>query len=162
MRTVPASAIHPRSESTGDLSHARHPFPTPPQGAIGHLPDPIYLGLVNSLLDPGHIALWLLLAGLFFPRLALVLAWLVFGGYPPNHLSDLANFFLWLLVPRFLMAYYVYVNMGTHNIWFWAYVITGFIALFGEPHYVRRRAVRRTTVTRANGATTTTVEDVVP
>ena len=114
-----------------------------------------YLGFVNSLLDPGHIALWLLLSGLFFPRLALVLAWLVFGGYPPNPLSDLANFFLWLFVPRFLMAYYIYVNMGTQNIWFWAYVVTGIIALFGEPHYVRRRVVRRTTVTRGNGTTTT-------
>jgi hypothetical protein len=115
---------------------------------------------VNLLIVNGHIALWLLLSGLFFPRLALVLAWLVFGGYPPNPLSYVANFFLWLLVPRFLMAYYVSLDMGTHNIWFWAYVVTGILALFGEPHFVRRRVVRRTVVTR--DGTTTTTEEIEP
>jgi hypothetical protein len=113
-----------------------------------------------ALLDTGHMALWLLLSGLFFPRLALVLAWLVIGGYPHNPLSDLANFFLWLLVPRFLMAYYIFVNMGTNNVWFWAYIVIGIVALIGEPNFVRRRAVRRRTTVTRNGNTTTTVEDV--
>jgi hypothetical protein len=114
---------------------------------------------MNELLVTGHISIFLLIAGLFFPRLSLALAAFVFGGYPANPLSDLANFFLWLFVPRFLMAYYISLDMGMNNLWFWAYVVTGIMGLFGEPEFVRRRARRRTTVTR-NGNTTTTVEEV--
>jgi hypothetical protein len=121
---------------------------------------PGYASAMNPLLATGHISIWLLLGGLFFPRLALALAAFVFGGYPPNPLSDLANFFLWLLVPRFLMAYYIYVDMGTANIWFWAYIVTGIMGLFGEPTMIRRRVVRRRTVVSRGDGTTTTVEEI--
>jgi hypothetical protein len=114
---------------------------------------------MDALLATGHISFILLLAGLFFPRLSLALAAFVFGGYPANPLSDLANFFLWLFVPRFLMAYYIYLDVGMNNLWFWAYIATGVVGLFGEPEFVRRRVRRRTTITR-DGATTTTVEEV--
>jgi hypothetical protein len=115
---------------------------------------------MNSLLATGHISFVLLLAGLFFPRLSLALAAFVFGGYPANPLSDLANFFLWLLVPRFLMAYYIYLDMGMNNLWFWAYIVTGLMGLIGEPEMVRRRAVRRRTTVTRDGNTTTTVEEI--
>jgi hypothetical protein len=113
---------------------------------------------MNDLLHTGHIDLWLLVVGLFFPRLALFVAWLFVGDYPPNPLPLLFNFIGWLFVPRFLMAYYVYVNAGPNNLWFWAYIILGIVGIFGESGYVRRRAIRRTTVTR-DGNTTTTVEE---
>ncbi len=112
----------------------------------------------NILLATGHIAFWVLLLGLFFPRLSLFCAWLGNGTYPPNNLSDLVNFISWLFIPRFLMAYYIYTDIGTHNIWFWAYIVTGIIGLFGESGYVRHRIVRRTTVSQ-DGRTTTTVEE---
>ncbi len=114
---------------------------------------------MNPLLATGHISIWLLLAGLFFPRLVLLLAAFVFGGYPSNPLSDLANFILWLLVPRFLIAYYVSLDIGIYNVWFWAYIVTGIVGLFGEPSFVRRRVVRRRVVTR-DGSGTTTVEEI--
>jgi len=113
---------------------------------------------MNAFLATGHIALWLLLAGLFFPRVALFIAWLGTGAYPPNTLPVLLNFVLWLLVPRFLMAFYIYTDIGTSNVWFWAYVVTGIAGLFGESGYVHRRVIRRTTVSQ-NGKTTTTVEE---
>ncbi len=113
----------------------------------------------NSLLATGHIAGWLLVCGLFFPRLSLfVAAFLVPGAYPPNPLPDLVKFFAWLLVPRFLMAYYIYLDIGTGNIWFWTYLVLGIAGSFGESGYVRHRVVRRTTVSR-DGRTTTTVEE---
>ena len=115
---------------------------------------------MNSLLATGHIALWLLIAGLFFPRLALFVAWLGTGTYPPNALPDLLNFASWLFFPRFLMAYYIYVDMGTNNLWFWAYIVLGILGCFGETGYVRRRVTRRTTVSR--DGTTTTVEEEAP
>jgi hypothetical protein len=111
----------------------------------------------NTFLATGHIALWLLLAGLFLPRLALFIAWLG-SGYPANTLPDLLNFALWLFFPRFLMAFYIYTDIGANNIWFWAYIATGIAGFFGETGYARHRIVRRTTVSR-DGRTTTTVEE---
>jgi uncharacterized membrane protein len=116
--------------------------------------------MMNSLLATGHIALWLLVAGLFFPRLALLVAWLGTGTYPPNPLPELLNVVSWLFFPRFLMAYYIYLDMGTNNLWFWAYIVLGVIGFFGETGYARRRVTRRTTVSR-DGTTTTTVEQEV-
>lgn len=111
----------------------------------------------NALFATGHIALWLLILGLFLPRLALFLAWLGMG-YPPNPLPGLVNFVLWLLFPRFLIAFYIYIDAGPANIWFWAYIATGIAGFFGESGYARHRIVRRTTVSR-DGQTTTTVEE---
>jgi len=112
----------------------------------------------NAFLSTGHMALWFLAAGLFLPRLTLFAAWLGMGGYPANPLPDLLNFALWLFFPRFLMAFYIYIDMGANNVWFWAYIATGIAGVLGESGYVRRRVVRRTTVSR-DGSTTTTVEE---
>ena len=111
-----------------------------------------------TLLQGGHIDLWILLLGLFLPRLTLFLAAFFVGDYPVNPLPILLNFVGWLFVPRFLMAYYVFVNAGMNNIWFWLYLILGFASVMGESGYVHRRVIRRTTVTR-DGNTTTTVEE---
>ena len=67
---------------------------------------------MDTLFATGHLAPWLLIAGLFFPRLALLIAWLATGSYPPNGLPDLLNFVSWLFFPRFLMAYYIYIDIG--------------------------------------------------
>lgn len=112
----------------------------------------------NTLLDTGHIALWLLVTGLFFPRLALLFAFLGTGTYPPNGLPILMNFFSWLLIPRFLMAYYIFTDTGTSTFWFWAFIVTGIAGFFGESGFVHRRIIRRTKVTR-HGNTTITVEE---
>ncbi len=112
-----------------------------------------------ALLQTGHIAIWLLIVGLFFPRLALFLAWLDVWPYPPNPLPPIANFLGWLFVPRFLMAYYIYTDVGL-TLWFWAYLILGIVGLFGESGYVSHRIRRTTRTTRApDGTTTTTVEE---
>ena len=47
----------------------------------------------NGFLATGHLALWILVAGLFLPRLTLFVAWLA-TAYPPNPLPDLLNFAL--------------------------------------------------------------------
>ncbi len=111
----------------------------------------------NAFLSTGHIALWLLVAGLFLPRLTLFVAWLGMA-YPANTLPDLLNFALWLFFPRFLMAFYIFTDIGINNVWFWAYIVTGIAGFFGESGYARHRIVRRTTVSR-DGRTTTTVEE---
>jgi hypothetical protein len=112
---------------------------------------------MNTLLATGHLPLLLLVVGLFFPRLTLFFAWF-FSAYPHNPLSDLVNFVLWIFFPRFLIAYYIYVDIGTSNLWFWAYVVTGVLGFFGESGAVHRRVRRTRRVTR-DGETVTTVEE---
>ena len=112
----------------------------------------------DALFATGHIAFWLLLIGLFFPRLTLFAAWAGVFPYPANPLPDIANFLLWLFLPRLLIAYYIFLDMGINNVWFWAYLVTGILGFFGESGYVQRRVVRRRTVTR-NGDTVTTVTE---
>jgi hypothetical protein len=87
-------------------------------------------------------------------------AWFGTGTYPPNPLPVLFNFVSWLFFPRFLMAYYIYIDMGTNNLWFWAYIVLGIAGCFGETGYFHRRITRRTTISR-DGTTTTTVEQEV-
>ena len=112
----------------------------------------------NALLSTGHIPLWMLVAGLLLPRLTLFLAWLGPGIAGAAALPDLLNFVFWLFFPRFLMAFYIYTDIGLNNIWFWAYIVTGIVGAFGETGYARHRIIRRTTVSR-DGHTTTTVEE---
>ncbi len=114
-----------------------------------------------ALLDAGHIDPWILIVGLFLPRLALFLAAFVVGDYPTNPLPLLLNVLGWLFIPRFLMAYYVYVNAGTSNLWFWAYIILGVVGLLGEGGYVRKRVVRRTTTVNPDGSRTVVEEEEV-
>lgn len=113
---------------------------------------------MDTLFATGHIALWLLVLGLLFPRLTLFIAWLGVGTYPPNTLTDLLNFVGWLFLPRFLMAFYIYTDMGANNLWFWAYLALGIVGLIGETGFAHRRVTRRTTVSQ-DGRTTTTVEE---
>jgi hypothetical protein len=112
----------------------------------------------NAFLATGHIALWMLVLGLFLPRLTLFLAWLGPGIAAADALAPLVNFIGWLFLPRFLFAFYIYSDMGPNNIWFWAYLATGIAGFFGETGYARHRIVRRTTVSR-DGRTTTIVEE---
>jgi len=112
-----------------------------------------------ALLQSGHIDLWILLLGLVLPRLALFLAAFVAGDYPHNTLPLLFNFLGWLFIPRFLMAYYIYTDAGTNNIWFWAYIILGVAGMIGEGGYVKRRVIRRTTTVNPDGSRTVVEEE---
>lgn len=113
------------------------------------------------LLNAGHIDPWILILGLFLPRLSLFLAWFLFNDYPPNPLPLLFNFVGWLFLPRFLIAYDVYVNAGTANIWFWAYIVLGIAGLAGETGYAHGRIFRRTTTINPDGSRTIVEEEEV-
>jgi hypothetical protein len=113
---------------------------------------------MNSLFATGHLSLLFLVVGLFLPRLTLAVAWIM-AAYPANTLPDVLNFVLWLFFPRFLIAFYIYSDIGSANIWFWAYVAAGIAGLLGESGVVNRRVIRRRTTVTRNGNTTTTVEE---
>ncbi len=114
---------------------------------------------MHFFIATGPFSLLFLVAGLFLPRLTLFVAWLM-TAYQANPLPDLANFVLWLVFPRFLIAYYILLATGAGNLWFWAYIVAGLVGFVGEGGYTRRRVFRRrTTVTRGDGTSTTTVEE---
>ncbi len=101
---------------------------------------------MQAFFDPSHFALWLLVGGLFFPRLILFFAWSGDGHYyPANDIPGPLNFLAWAFFPRFLMAYYIYFNQGAANFWFWAYLATGLWGVIIESQMVKkwRRARRR-------------------
>jgi len=64
-----------------------------------------------------------------------------------------------LFFPRFLMAYFIYINAGPMNLWFWVYIALGIAGLMGESRYVHRRVIRRRTTVTQDGNTTTTVDE---
>ncbi len=114
-----------------------------------------------ALLESGHIDPWILILGLFLPRLALFIAAFIIGDYPPNPLPLILNCVGWLFLPRFLMAYYIYVDAGTSNLWFWAYILLGVAGLVGETGYVHRGVFRRTTTVNPDGSRTIVEEEEV-
>lgn len=76
-----------------------------------------------------ELSTWFLVFGLIFPRLTLLVCYLN-HSVPLNNVPFWGDFFLTLLVPRFLIAFYIYLNMGNCN-WMWAYIVVGFLCLSG-------------------------------
>jgi len=79
--------------------------------------------------------MWLIVGGLFFPRLALFFAAVGNGTYPASDMPGVLSFVLWAAIPRLLMAYYIFFDQGAHNIWFWAYLLSGLWTLYGKTQY---------------------------
>jgi hypothetical protein len=114
----------------------------------------------DNILATGHLDFWLLVIGLFLPRFALFLAWAGVFPYPPNALPEIGNFILWLIFPRFLIAFYIYTDIGYMNVWFWAYLVLGIVGCFGESNFTQRRIIRRKTIRDGNRVTTIEEEEV--
>ena len=63
-----------------------------------------------------RLPLWFLVFALFLPRIALVVAWLQ-GVLVPFHLHGIIPPLFWLLLPRILVLYLIYVDQGL-TLWF--------------------------------------------
>jgi hypothetical protein len=121
---------------------------------------------MDAFFSVGHIALWLLVVGLFFPRLALFFAWLGNGSsYPNSDMPSLLSLVLWAWVTRFLMAYYIFYDQGARNVWFWAYLLSGLWLAYRKSKYsyLKRSLKWKAFYNRARtfrGCKTTPFEDV--
>jgi hypothetical protein len=91
-----------------------------------------------------EINFYFLLFSLFFPRIVLVVFFLLYPSlYPANDLPPWADLLLGIFIPRVLILIYIYENMGANNIWFIAHLIVMILAYFGGGREtVRRRRVR--------------------
>jgi hypothetical protein len=91
-----------------------------------------------------EINFYFLLFSLFFPRIVMLVFFLVYPQlYPANTVPQLADLLLGILVPRVLILIYIYQNMGANNVWFIAHLVVMILAYFGGGREtVRRRRVR--------------------
>jgi len=87
---------------------------------------------------------YFLLFSLFFPRLVMIVFFLLYPNlYPANSVPQLADILLGIFLPRVLILIYIYQNLGYDNVWFIAHLVVMILAYFGGGREtVRRRRAR--------------------
>jgi hypothetical protein len=101
--------------------------------------DPHSLTLVHTL------PFWFLVFSLFLPRIALAVDWLQ-GGLAHFHLDTVVKgafgpwvpVVLWLLLPRLLILYLIYVDQGA-SLWFVIHLVVALLVWGGSGGYHSRR-----------------------
>jgi len=83
---------------------------------------------------------WFLIVALFLPRLALALMWLQ-GSLIRFHLGGIIPPILWLVLPRVLVLYVIYLDQGI-SFWFILHLIVAIMVWGGSGHYHTRRRRR--------------------
>jgi hypothetical protein len=87
-----------------------------------------------------RLPLWFLVFALFLPRLAMLVAWFQ-GLLIPFHLQGLLPPLFWLLLPRVLVLYLIYVDQGVH-LWFLIHLVVAVLVWGGSGGYHSRRRRR--------------------
>ena len=89
------------------------------------------LSLVHAL------PLWFLVLTLFFPRVGLLLLWLQ-ASRLPFHLNGLVTLVFAILLPRLLVLYMIYLDLGI-GLWFILHLIVALLVWGGSGNYHSRR-----------------------
>jgi hypothetical protein len=84
---------------------------------------------------------WFLVIALFLPRLALALMWLQ-GSLIRFHLTGILPPIVWLLLPRALVLYLIYLDQGI-SLWFIIHLVVAIMVWGGSGRYHTRRRRRR-------------------
>lgn len=84
---------------------------------------------------------WFLVVALFLPRLSVAVLWLQ-NALGPFHLSGLIPPIIWLLLPRVLVLYLIYIDQGI-TLWFVLNLVVAFAVWGGSGRYHTRRRMRR-------------------
>jgi hypothetical protein len=84
-----------------------------------------------------RLPLWFLVFALFLPRVAMVVAWLQ-GVLVPFHLVGIVPPLFWLLLPRILVLYLIYVDQGL-TLWFIVHFVAALLVWGGGGHQMSRR-----------------------
>jgi hypothetical protein len=87
-----------------------------------------------------RLPLWFLVFALFLPRLAMLVAWFQ-GLLIPFHLQGIIPPLFWLLLPRALVLYLIYVDQGVH-LWFVIHLVVALLVWGGSGGYHSRRRRR--------------------
>jgi hypothetical protein len=84
-----------------------------------------------------QLPLWFLVFALFLPRLAMAVAWFQ-GALVPFHLQGIVPALFWLLLPRILVLYLIYVDQGL-TLWFLVHLVAALLVWGGGSHRMSRR-----------------------
>jgi hypothetical protein len=90
------------------------------------------------------LPLWFLVFSLFLPRIALLVAWLQ-SMLAPFHLETVVKgpygawvpIVVWLLLPRILVLYLIYVDQGV-TLWFITHLVVALLVWGGSGRYHSR------------------------
>jgi hypothetical protein len=86
------------------------------------------------------LPLWFLILALFLPRLSIAILWFenALGHF---HLHGLLPPIFWLILPRALVLYLIYVDQGI-SLWFIIHFVAAIMMWGGSTHYHTRRRRR--------------------
>lgn len=84
-----------------------------------------------------QLPLWFLVFSLFLPRLAMAVAWFQ-GVLTPFHLQGLLPLIVWLLLPRVLVLYLIYMDQGI-SLWFLIHLVVALLVWGGSGSFHARR-----------------------
>lgn len=73
--------------------------------------------------------IYFLLLSLFFPRIVLLVYFLM-EKFPPNSVPPIGNLLLGVFIPRVLILIFIYQNMGVNNVWFVAHLVVMILTYF--------------------------------
>jgi hypothetical protein len=91
----------------------------------------------NMAFVVNQLPLWFLVFALFLPRLAMAVAWFQ-GALAPFHLQGIVPALFWLLLPRILVLYLIYVDQGI-TLWFLVHLVAALLVWGGGGHRMSRR-----------------------
>jgi hypothetical protein len=83
---------------------------------------------------------WFLVLALFLPRLSVAILWLE-NALVPFHLGGILPPIAWLILPRALVLYLIYLDQGI-SLWFIIHLIAACMMWGGSTHYHTRRRRR--------------------
>ncbi len=87
-----------------------------------------------------RLPLWFLVFSLFLPRLAMAVGWFQ-GILAPFHLMGWLPLIVWLLLPRALVLYLIYLDQG-FTLWFVIHLVVALMVWLGSGSYHTRRRRR--------------------
>jgi hypothetical protein len=95
---------------------------------------------LNLSLVINRLPLWFLVFALFLPRIAMVVAWFQ-GILVPFHVQGIVPLLFWLLLPRVLVLFLIYVDQGL-SLWFVIHLVVALLVWGGSGGYHSRRRQR--------------------
>ncbi len=96
---------------------------------------------LHLILTTHTLPFWFLILALFLPRLSVAILWFE-DALHHFHLHGLLPPILWLILPRALVLYLIYIDQGI-GFWFILHLIAAVMMWGGSGRYHARRRSRR-------------------
>ena len=88
-----------------------------------------------------YLPFWFLILALFLPRLSIAILWLQ-DALHPFHLYGLLPPIAWVILPRALVLYLIYIDQGV-SLWFIIHLVAACLMWGGSGRYHSKKRFRR-------------------